>query len=292
VDTISITYEYSFEKNYPWNEYFGPGVEVRKYLTHIAEKYGVLAHIKFNHTLKRAVFDETRDVWVLEASTPEGSKRLEANVIVNAVGTFANPRKPEFVGQDDFEGEMLHPAQWPADFDPQGKRVAVVGNGSTGVQLLSKVAEQAAQVYVFQRTPQWISPREKYGQPVEPEVRWLLDNFPGYWNWWRYMAIAALFGTHGYITPDEEWQAKGGKVNQMNDNLRDVLTAYIKAQTDGREDLVAKLIPDYAPFSRRPVVDNGWYKALIRENAELVTPSRDSPLRGLRPRTVQSGTST
>jgi 4-hydroxyacetophenone monooxygenase len=284
VDTISITYEYSFEKNYPWNEYFGPGVEVRKYLTHIAEKYGVLAHIKFNHTLKRAVFDETRDVWVLEASTPEGSKRLEANVIVNAVGTFANPRKPEFVGQDDFEGEMLHPAQWPADFDPQGKRVAVVGNGSTGVQLLSKVAEQAAQVYVFQRTPQWISPREKYGQPVEPEVRWLLDNFPGYWNWWRYMAIAALFGTHGYITPDEEWQAKGGKVNQMNDNLRDVLTAYIKAQTDGREDLVAKLIPDYAPFSRRPVVDNGWYKALIRENAELVT----DPIARLTPKGIET----
>ena len=82
---------------------------------------------------------------------------------------------------------------------------------------------------MFQRTPQWISPRDKYGQPVEPEVRWLLDNFPGYWNWWRYMAIAALFGTHGFIVPDQEWKAQGGKFNQMNDQLRDDLTAYIKA---------------------------------------------------------------
>ncbi len=71
----------------------------------------------------------------------------------------------------------------------------------------------AEQVHVFQRTPQWISPRDKYGKPVEPEIRWLLDNFPGYWNWWRYMAIAALFGTHGYLQPDPEWVAQGGQVN-------------------------------------------------------------------------------
>ena len=106
---------------------------------------------------------------------------------------------------------------------------------------------------------------------MEPEVRWLLDNFPGYWNWWRYMAIAALFGTHGFLVPDEEWKAQGGKFNPMNDKLRDDLTAYIKAQTGGRQDLIDKLIPDYAPFSRRPVVDNGWYQALTRDNVELVT---------------------
>jgi 4-hydroxyacetophenone monooxygenase len=174
---------------------------------------------------------------------------------------------------DSFEGQILHPARWPADFDATGKRVAIVGNGSTGVQLVSVIAESAEQVYVFQRTPQWISPRDKYGKPVEPEVRWLLDNFPGYWNWWRYMAIAALFGTHGFLIMDEEWKAKGGKVNPMNDKLRDDLTAYIKAQTNGRQDLIDRLIPDYAPFSRRPVVDNGWYRALTRDNVELVTDS-------------------
>jgi len=271
VDTISITYEYSFEKNYPWSEYFGRGAEVREYLDHVSNKYGVREHTRFERDLKRASFDEMRDVWVLEVESPDGLEIIEANAIVNAVGTFANPKLPHFEGQESFTGPMIHPSRWPEDFDATGKRIAIIGNGSTGVQLLAPVAAEADQVFVFQRTPQWIAPRDKYGQAVEPEIRWLQDNFPGYWNWWRYMAIAALFGTHGYLIPDEDWKAQGGHFNPMNDKLRATLTAYIEAQTNGDEDLMSQLVPDYAPFSRRPVVDNGWYRALTSDNAELVT---------------------
>jgi 4-hydroxyacetophenone monooxygenase len=271
VDTISITYDFSFEKEHRWSEYFGRGPEVRAYLDHVSKKYGVYANTRFSRELKRATFDEDRDVWVLEVDSPDGIETIEANVIVNAVGTFANPRFPQFEGIETFDGEILHPARWPSGFDATGKRVAVIGNGSTGVQLLAPIAADAEQVFVFQRTPQWISPRDKYGKAVEPEVLWLIDNFPGYWNWWRYMAIAALFGTHNFLIPDEEWVAQGGKFNPLNDKMRDDLTAYIKAQTGGRQDLIDKLIPDYAPFSRRPVVDNGWYQALTRDNVELVT---------------------
>ena len=271
VDTISITYEFSFEKEYRWSEYFGRGAEVRSYLDMVSKKYGVYENTRFNRDLKKATFDEDRNVWVLEVDSPDGIETIEANAVVNAVGTFANPRFPEFEGQESFEGEILHPARWPAGWDATGKRVAIIGNGSTGVQLLAPIAADADHVDVFQRTPQWISPRDKYGKEVEPEVRWLIDNFPGYWNWWRYMAIAALFGTHNFLVPDEEWVAQGGKFNPLNDKMRDDLTAYIKAQTGGRQDLIDKLIPDYAPFSRRPVVDNGWYQALTRDNVELVT---------------------
>ena len=271
VDTISITYEYSFEKNYPWSEYFGRGAEVREYLDHVSNKYGVREHTRFERDLKRASFDEMRDVWVLEVESPDGLEIIEANAIVNAVGTFANPKLPHFEGQESFTGPMIHPSRWPEDFDATGKRIAIIGNGSTGVQLLAPVAAEADQVFVFQRTPQWIAPRDKYGQAVEPEIRWLQDNFPGYWNWWRYMAIAALFGTHGYLIPDEDWKAQGGHFNPMNDKLRATLTAYIEAQTNGDEDLMSQLVPDYAPFSRRPVVDNGWYRALTCDNVELVT---------------------
>ena len=288
VDTISITYEYSFEKNYKWSEYFARGAEVRNYLEHISKKYGVFPKTRFDHTLVAATWDSSRSVWMLEASTPGGMVTLEGSVLVNALGTFNNPLHPTFEGQDSFGGQILHPARWPRDFDATGKRIGIVGNGSTGVQLLAAIAEAADQVHVFQRTPQWISPRDKYGQPVEPEIRWLLDNFPGYWNWWRYMAIAALFGTHGYLIPDAEWKAKGGKFNAMNDKLRDDLTAYIKAQTGGRSDLVDRLIPDYAPFSRRPVVDNDWYKALTRDNVELVT----DPIERLTPNGIETADGT
>lgn len=273
VDTISITYEYSFEKNYPWSEYFGRGEEVRKYLDYISDKYGVKKNTKFKHTLESSTWNEDRGTWTVVASTPEGTATFEANFVINALGTFNNPLFPNFEGMDTFTGQVIHPARWPENVDFTGKRVAVIGNGSTGVQMVWTIATErgAAHVDVYQRTPQWISPRAGYGKPVEPEIRWLLDNFPGYWNWWRYMAIAALFGTHGFLIADEEHRANGGHWNPMSDKLRDDLTAYIKEQTGGRQDLIDRLIPDYAPFSRRPVVDNNWYKALTLDHVDLVT---------------------
>jgi 4-hydroxyacetophenone monooxygenase len=271
VDTISVTYEFPFEKNHPWSEYFAQGHEVQAYLERISRKHGVFEKTRFGTDLRAARFDESRDVWVLDVTTPAGDETLEASVLVNAVGTFANPRIPAFEGQETFRGPILHPSRWPDDFDARGKRIAIIGNGSTGVQLLAPIARDAEQVTVFQRTPQWISPRAKYGTPVEPEIRWLLDHFPGYWNWFRYMSIATLFETHNYLLADEAWQAQGGHFNPMSDKLRETLTAYIASETGGRRDLIDRLIPDYAPFSRRPVVDNGWYRALTRPNVELVT---------------------
>ncbi len=271
VDTHSIIYEYSFEKTYNWKEYFGRGSDVRGYIDHVSRKYGVFKNTRFDCDLKRAIFDEARNVWTLHVETPNGNETIQANVIITASGLFANPKIPQFEGRDSFEGRIVHPSAWPQELDLEGKRVAIIGNGSTGVQILGTIARTAKQVHVFQRTPQWISPREKYGKPLEPEITWLLENFPGYWNWWRYMQTAALFETHDFLLADPKWQAKGGKLNPKSDYLRDFLTNYIKSETGGREDLVSRLIPDYAPFSRRPVVDNGWYRALTRDNVELVT---------------------
>ena len=271
VDTISITYEYNFEKNFPWTEYFGRGPEVRAYLDHISNKYGVKENTKFAHDLKSATWDNDEHRYELVVDTPDGAVTMHANYLINAVGKFANPNVVEFPGRDSFDGLIIHPSRWPEDLDLTGKRVAIIGNGSTGVQMLQPIAEAAEQVFVFQRTPQWISPRPKYGDPIEPEIRWLLDNFPGFWHWWRYMAIAALFQTHKMLIPDPEWKGEGGHFNQMNDGLRDTLTAYIKDQVNGDQELIDKLMPEYAPFSRRPVVDNGWYKSLTRDNVELIT---------------------
>jgi 4-hydroxyacetophenone monooxygenase len=195
VDTHSIIYEYSFEKTYPWKEYFGRGADVRAYIDHVSRKYGVFNNTRFDRDVKQATFDEARNIWTLQVETPGGTETIEANIVISAAGLFANPKIPQFEGRDSFEGKIIHPSAWPEDLDLVGKRVAVIGNGSTGVQMLGTIARAASQVHVFQRTPQWISPREKYGKPLEPEVVWLLENLPGYWNWWRYMQTAGLFET-------------------------------------------------------------------------------------------------
>jgi 4-hydroxyacetophenone monooxygenase len=273
VDTLSITYEFSFEDEYPWREYFARGEEVRSYLEFIVEKYGVRDHVRLDHDLEDARFDEEDSTWHLTFCGPDGAAvERNVNAVVSAAGVFSKRKLPDIAGIEDFEGTILHPTEWPPDLDVGGKRVAVFGNGSTGVQLLAPVSEEAEHVSVFQRTPQWIAPRPNYGKEVEPEVRWLFDHVPGYWNWCRYTSIIGLMTWHeDFLIPDLEWEKQGGHITQKSEELRGFMIGYIKEQLGDRPDLLDQLIPDYAPMVRRPVVDNRWYESLSRDNVELVT---------------------
>jgi 4-hydroxyacetophenone monooxygenase len=271
VDTSSMAYDFNFERDWRWSEYYARGPEVRRYIEHVAKKHGILPHMRFNRDVISATFDEKRNIWTVTAKGPNGEESVEANVIVACTGTFLNPRFPRFENHDAFKGPILHPARWPDDFDPTGKNVAVLGNGSTGVQLLAPIAEKAKQVYVYQRTPQWISTRPGYGKSLEPEVSWLLDNFPRFWHWSRYMTSANAFFTHDLLVADDEYHAKGGGLNKHQDELRKNILAFMSSQLGHRQDLLPKLTPNYTAFARRAVVDNNWYKSLTRDNVELVT---------------------
>lgn len=273
VDTMTLTYELCLEKPHPWSEYFARGGEVRSYLKEVAERHGIASGVRVGHALEAARFDASTSRWKLEFSRADGSRvQHEANVVVSAAGLFSTPTTPDLPGKESFEGEILHPTQWTSEHSAAGKRVAVVGNGSTGVQLLAPIAEEADRTLVFQRTPQWISPRPGYGEPISEEKRWLLDNLPGYWNWYRYSAIIGLFTWHeDFLIPDPDWEARGGHITRKSQELQGVLLDYIKSQIGDRPDLLEKLVPNHAPMVRRPVVDNGWYRALTRDDVELVT---------------------
>ncbi|MFW0783174.1 SDR family oxidoreductase [Gordonia sp. CPCC 206044] len=275
VDTASTTYEYSFVKNHPWSEQFARQPEVRAYLEMVAAKYGVLEHIRFETELTAAEFDEESSSWRLRVRDAHGVvTSVRSNFIVTATGLFSTPRQLAAEGIDSFTGDVIHTTEWTERHTARDKRVAIIGNGSTGVQLLARIAEVADHVHVFQRTPQWIAPREGYGEPVSPEMRWVLDNIPHYWNWARTTALKPN-NPRDTIAPDPEWQSAGGIFSRSNDRLRENLTGYIKTQVDNRPDLVEKLVPDYTPAARRPIVDNGWYRSLTRDNVELVTDPID-----------------
>lgn len=271
VDTVSFTYEYAFEKKYPWTEYFARQSDVRAYIDHVAHKYGVYEHIRFGSDITQARFDEPTQRWTLTVQGEESVTEVEANVVVAASGVFATPRELSVEGVSDFTGQIVHTARWNEDVEYAGKKVAVIGNGSTGVQLLSKIAEKAESVTVYQRTPQWISPRTNYGVPISDELQWLIQKMPFYWNWNKYVAGLATIDLRNVLMPDAEWIANGGQISKRNDMLREILVGYISAQVDGRQDLIDKLVPDYPPMTRRPVVDNNWYASLTRNNVELVT---------------------
>lgn len=272
VDTLSITYEYGFEKKYPWTEYFGRQSDVRAYLEHVACKHGVHEHISFGSDVTEARYDDQTKHWTLSVQSHTGATtRVEANVVVAASGVFATPRDLPVEGVEDFAGEIVHTAAWHTGIQYAGKKVAIIGNGSTGVQLLSKVAAEADSVTVYQRTPQWISPRSNYGASIPEELRWLSQTMPFYWNWDKYVAGLSTIDLRNVLMPDEQWIADGGQVSKRNDDLRKLLIGYIGQQVGGDQRLVEQLVPDYAPMTRRPVVDNDWYASLTRDNVDLVT---------------------
>ncbi len=271
VDTTNFLYQYFFEKNYPWTEYFARADEVRGYLEHVARKFGVLENIQFDSDVTRANFDEKTGAWDLTVGGPEGPQQVRANAVVAASGLFSNPKRFDVPGAGEFGGDIVHTAECTGREDLDGKNVAIIGNGSTGVQMMSVVAERARSLTVFQRTPQWIAPRERYGEAILPETRWLLNTMPYYWNWYCYSIATMRLAGQLTQEPDPEWKAKGGLVNAANDGVRENLTQYIKAKVGGRPELVEKLTPKHAPMARRMIVDNNWYASLLKDHVELVT---------------------
>ena len=274
VDTMSTTYQLSFVKKYPWVEHFAPGAQVRQYIEDTAREFDVLDKVRYNTEVTSLTWNEQDSVWEVEAVRDGQPISTRANVVIAGTGLFNAPKSMGVKGEADFKGDILHTARWPEEYSFKGKRVAVVGNGSTGVQLLKKVASEADHVSVIVRTPQWITPREYYGEPVTPELQWLIQRMPYYANWDRF-AWSAPNTLMDLFVPDPEWKAKGGLFSPGNDALRAALTEYIKEETGFDESLYSKLIPNYPPWARRMIVDNDWYRTLAKDHVELVTAGVD-----------------
>lgn len=146
----------------------------------------------------------------------------------------------------------------------------MIGNGSSGFQVGPHLAATAAHLTSFQRSPAWTAPNPRATSPVPDEVRWLLRHIPYYAEWHRF-ALYWSSGDAGYenLVVDPDWDGPG--ISAANEQVRRQLTTYIRSQVGDRPDLQAKLIPDYPPFTKRMVVDNGWLASLIRPDVELIT---------------------
>jgi len=276
VDISSFLYQFKFMKNYPWPEYFAARNDSLAYLNEVAARHDVTRHIVFDTEVVAAEWNEAGAHWKVHLRARDGSlSHRQVPLLISASGLFSTPRIPEIQGIGEFSGKIVHSTAWDHACSLKGKRVALVGNGSTGTQMLRHIAEEADNVTVYQRTPQWIAPSDNYREKVAPETRWLLDNIPGYWNWYCYSAHLESLPFQDFQYHDLEWQKAGGKISEKNDRFREILTGYIREKVKGDPDLIAKCVPNYAPASRRLVVDNGWYDALTRPHVELVTDGID-----------------
>ena len=272
VDITTFIYQYSFIKNYPWKSYFASRKELKDYIDHVVDIYELRDRIETDTALTEAHWDEARHHWTLTLQHRDRpAETFDANVVISASGLFSTPKLPDILGIDTYRGTMFHTTAWAHDEPIEGKRVALIGTGSTGSQLMPDLAKRAASLTVYQRTPHWITPVKGYHDRVSNEKRWLLDAMPFYANWFRYSQHIAQMQSQNFHEIDPDWRASGGQISEKNDQLRGALTDYASRKLKSRPDLLARAIPSYAPLARRLVVDNGWFDSLVRDNVELVT---------------------
>jgi len=271
VDTPNHIYSYSFAQA-DWTRYFALREEIQAYFVEVSHRFGVRQHIRFNTRVVSATYNEAGMDWSVRVRDGQGrGEVLRANVVISAVGLLNVPKMPDIEGLSSFKGPCFHSARWPDGLDVRGKRVAVIGNGASAMQIVPAIASQVAQLTVFQRSKQWAAPFERFQKPVPASARFLLKEVPYYQPWYR-QRLAWIFNDriHTSLQIDPEWPHPERAINHRNDRHREMFVKYIQAELGERQDLLPAVLPDYPPFGKRMLMDNGWFRAATRENVRIV----------------------
>ena len=305
-DTESYIYCYSFSRalreEWRWSSKYPLQSELLEYFNHVTERFDLERSIDFNVRVTGAHFDEEINRWrVLTLS----GVTYECRYLVTAMGTLsAVPYTPTVAGIEDFEGEWYHTGAWPADgVDLKGKRIAVIGTGSTGVQTIPVIAKEAGHLYVFQRSPQYTIPA-RHAEVDENTFNRIQSEYDDIWARarsstggfpWQHNGRSAVDESEEDLnaTLEELWSEGGLKFafgsyrdlltdQGANDRVAEFVRAKIRARV-GDEELAAKLVPTDHPFgSRRPVIDTEYFETYNRDNVTLVD-LRSEPLVGAVP---------
>ncbi|MBC7803393.1 MAG: NAD(P)/FAD-dependent oxidoreductase [Candidatus Parcubacteria bacterium] len=272
VDTPNHFYQYSFEPNDDWPHYFSRQKTILGYLSMCADKYRVRESIRFGCEVESASYDEAARAWTVVARERGGERREHrVNAVICAVGQLNRPSIPKIPGLESFKGQVLHTATWPEDTDLSGKRVALVGSGASAVQLGPAIVDRVASLHVFQRSAAWVGRQVNIDSRVSEGKKWALRNVPYYAEWYRVQLFWAFGdGLHAALKIDPQWQGGNESINPKNAALREAMVRHIRRELEGRDDLVARLIPDYPPFGKRVLADAGWYRMFRREHVTLV----------------------
>jgi cation diffusion facilitator CzcD-associated flavoprotein CzcO len=254
-DTPSHHYTYTFERNPDWSRYLPPGGEIQAYFEKVTAKYGVDKLIRFNEEARSATFADGR--WHLEFASGHTDS---ADVLIAATGVLHRPVLPEIPGMETFEGALFHSSRWDHDVPLDGRRIGVIGNGSTGVQIVSALAGRMAKLEHYQRTAQWIMPvdntpytEEQRAAFQDPEVLAEAMNFAEY-NQNVDAYTQAIINTD---SPEYQFWADACRGN-LEQSVRD-------------PELKAKLHPDHMPMCKRLVFSPDYYEAIQHPDSVLVT---------------------
>jgi 4-hydroxyacetophenone monooxygenase len=273
VDTPSNLYSFSFAPH-DWSYAFPPRDELYAYLELLADP--IRDRLELGTRVHRLTWNDRAKGWVAVTEHDGEEQERTFAIVVTAVGGLNRPRLPRIPGLDTFGGPVVHTAQWPEGLSLAGKRVGVIGNGASSMQVTPAIAPEVSELAVFQRSPQWAAPFDQYKQPVPESLRHLTAAVPLYRIWSR-LRSAWTFNDRNYeaLHKDPEWEYPERAVSRANDRHRRHFTRYIEEKLAGRADLIAASTPTYPPFGKRILLDTGWYDTLLMDNVALVTDRID-----------------
>jgi len=298
-DIVSVEYSYSFDEDlqqeWEWSERYAAQPEILRYAQHVADRFGLREHIRFNTRIVSAIWDDERARWV---STAEDGTVFDSQFIVTAVGCLSAPKPPEIDGFEDFNGEVYFTSRWPHEpVDFTGKRVAVIGTGSSGVQSIPIIAKEADQLTVFQRTAVYTLPA--LNRPTDPEeMARIKANYKELRERAKTMRTGLIVprGTKSAheATPEERKAAFDACWDEIG-IFACLAATFTDLHTDEEANRYAAeyvherirqivkdpqtaddLIPRGYPFAaKRVCLDSGYYETFNRENVRLVNLRRD-----------------
>jgi cyclohexanone monooxygenase len=308
VDTESLSYSYSFspelEQDYQWTERYPTQAELLKYARYVADRFDLRRDIHFQTRMSSASYDETTRSWHVRT---EDGHSISAHFVVMATGCLSSTKLPEIPGLDTFAGRSFHTARWPREgADLSGLRVGLIGTGSSGVQSIPVIAEQAAQLTVFQRTPAYSLPARN--RPLLPGEQ---EKMKSHYREWRQAQRESAFGVpipapqksaleateaEREAVFEDAWES-GSLINLLG-AFTDI-TSNLAANDTARlffhkkiHEIVADpqvaddLCPDFPVGTKRPCLDTNYYETYNRPNVRLVnlarTPLIEVTERGLR----------
>ncbi|KAF9886110.1 hypothetical protein FE257_012045 [Aspergillus nanangensis] len=301
-DTRSFLYRYSWDledlRHYPWNREYLKQPDILAYLRHVVKRHSLRQYMEFNTEMRAASFHPEHNWWTV---TLKSGRELTSRYLITAIGVLSKTNFPEIADMSSFKGEIYHTGHWPSSYDFTDKRVGIIGNGSTGVQLLTALADQPIKhLLSFQRTPQYVVPAGD--TDVSPEARQNLDNR---WEtiWGQVKDSTFGFGFAESARPafsvsaeerervfEEAWTSGGG-FNFMfgtfcdisyNEEANKAVAEFIRRKIrDKMHDPVKaeKLMP-YGWYARRPLCDTGYYEKFNRPNVDIVD-IKTNPIMGM-----------
>lgn len=254
-DIPSRLYSYSFAPNPDWSHTYSGSDEILGYIDSMVESFGIAPHIRFGHNVTGVEYDEVAGEWTVNF---EGREPVQACTVIVASGPLANASFPKIEGIETYEGHKIHSARWDHDYDFTGKKVAVIGTGASGVQIVPELIKVAKSVKVFQRTPGWVIPR--INGATSGWMKRIYKDVPLAEKLMR----SAWFWGHESVALGVVWDSPFTRVVEalsLANLRRQVKDPWLRRQ----------LTPDFSAGCKRLLMTADYYPALQADNCKLVT---------------------